>query len=286
MQSHENTTAEADGARAFHLFCTPALSSHRTKDHNALVERARYHLRSAETRRLTTSVCEVETYLFVPDTKPKANVLLVHGWTGEAAFMGAFAERLRRGGYRVVLMDMPAHGDSEGSEATLFECAQAILEVAETMAPVRFALGHSIGALALLTVGEGHYPLPRSYPFEAYVLISMPDAFGDVTLEFGQELRLSPVAQRAFERRLEAIAGRSISDFSGTALLNAVNRPALLMHSRDDAEVPFACSESMVAASAAASMNAFDGLGHRAILYTPPVIRAALNFIDAHLNRG
>ncbi|MGI9476566.1 MAG: alpha/beta fold hydrolase [Hyphomicrobiaceae bacterium] len=286
MQSHENTTAKDDGDQAFQLFCTPALSSHRTKDHDELVERARYHLRSAETRRLTTSICEVKTYIFVPDAEPKANVMLVHGWTGEAAFMGAVAERLRRGGYRTVLMDMPAHGGSEGSEATLFECAQAILEVAEAMAPVRFALGHSIGALALLTVGEGHYPLPRSYPFEAYVLISMPDAFSDVTLEFGQELQLSPAAQRAFERRLEALAGRPISDFSGTALLNAVECPALLMHSRDDAEVPFGCSVRMVAACAAATMKAFDGLGHRAILYTPPVIRTALNFIDAQMKHG
>ena len=99
-------------------------------------------------------------------------------------------------------MDMPAHGSSEGTTTTLFDCSRAILDVAVTIAPVRFALGHSIGAMALLTVGEGRYPLPHNYPFEAYVLVSMPDAFADVTRSFGDELSLTPAGLRAFESRL------------------------------------------------------------------------------------
>jgi pimeloyl-ACP methyl ester carboxylesterase len=227
-------------------FCGPStLTKRRTADHEQLVERARYHLRSAGPRRITTSVGEVQTYVFSPEPKEKATVLLIHGWTGEAAFMGAFAERLRRAGYHAVLMDMPAHGRSDGATATLFDCSRAIPEVAETIAPVRFALGHSIGAMALLTVGEGRCPLPRGYPFEAYVLVSMPDAFADVTRNFADELSLSPDALHAFERRLEKLAGRRISDFSGRALLAATQRPSLLLHARDDAEVSFECAERM-----------------------------------------
>jgi pimeloyl-ACP methyl ester carboxylesterase len=280
MKYPERASAEPLGEKAFIEFCTPALSRRRAADHEQLVERARYHLRSAEPCRIATSVGVVQTYVFSPELKEKATVLLIHGWTGEAAFMGAFAERLRRAGYRTVLMDMPAHGKSEGSTATLFDCSRAILEVVETIAPVRFALGHSIGAMALLTVGEGRRPLPRSYPFEAYVLVSMPDAFADVTRNFGNELSLSPDALRAFEQRLETLAGRRISDFSGTALLAATQRPSLLLHARDDDEVSFECAEHMSRSVPNTRLQAFDGGGHRAILYAPPAMRAAVQFFD------
>jgi pimeloyl-ACP methyl ester carboxylesterase len=179
-------------------------------------------------------------------------VLLVHGWTGEEAFMAAFAERLRRAGYR------------------------AILELAEAIAPVRFALGLSIGAMALLTVGEERYPLPRNYPFEAYVRVSMPDAFGDVTRSFGDELSLSPAALRAFEKRLEDLAGRSIGAFSGSMLLAATQRPSLLLHAMDDDEVSFECAEEMSSSTPGTELQAFDGFGHRAILYAPPAMRCAV----------
>ena len=273
--------SQVDGARAFGVFCTPALSSLRTPDHELLTQRARYHLRSAAWRRIRTSGYEIQTYTYWPSVEPVATVLLVHGWTGEAAFMGAFAERLRRAGYRAVIMDMPAHGQSEGSEATLFDCAQAIVDVAEALGGVDFALGHSIGAMALLTAGEGHRPLRNGYPFQAYVLVAMPNAISDVTRRFGAQQGLSPAAQRVFERRLEVLAGRRISEFSGAMLLEATRRPSLLIHARDDAEVPFSCAGSMVQAVPEARLQAFDGGGHRAILYAPPAIRAAVGFLDA-----
>ena len=277
---HSTPDDIAAGTRAFEHFCTPALSSRRAPDHDKLVERARFHLRHAATRRIVTPTGEVQTYTFTPDAPPKASVLLVHGWTGEAAFMGAFADYLRRRGYRAVLMDMPAHGQSEGHRVSLFDCARAALEVAEALGPMRFALGHSIGAMALLATGEGHRPLPRAYPFQAYVLVSMPDAFTDVTRMYGNELGLTAAALRVFERHLEGLSFRGISDFTGTKLLTTIGKPALLLHSRDDDEVPFACGEAMASRVPGVRLEPFDGLGHRAILYAPPPVRAAAGFLD------
>jgi pimeloyl-ACP methyl ester carboxylesterase len=207
-------------------------------------------------------------------------VLLLHGWTGEASFMGAFADYLRRRGYGAVLMDMPGHGRSDGQRASLFDCATAVVEVSETISPIRFVVGHSIGAMAALAAAEGHPPLSRWAYFDAYVLISMPNAFADVTREFGRKLGLSPAAQCAFERRLEGLAQRRIQEFTGSGLLRAIGRPTLLLHSRDDQEVPFACSEAMAASMPHVALAPFDGLGHRAILYAPPAIRISSAFFD------
>jgi pimeloyl-ACP methyl ester carboxylesterase len=226
-----------------------------------------------------TGVGDLQTYVLDPEDRCYGSVLIVHGWTGEAAFMSAFADYLRRRGLRSVLFDLPAHGASSGQRTTLMDCARAALEVAEAFGPMRFALGHSIGALAVLTAGEGHLPIPRPYPFEAYVLVSMPDRFSDVTERFGRELSLSAQERRAFERRLEEIARRPIASFSGTNLLASVQRPVLILHSRDDDEVPFSDAERVAASSRSAAFTAFDGLGHRTILYAPPAIRAAASFL-------
>jgi len=270
--------SERAGARAFLRFCTPELSNCRSVDHDRLVERARFHLRSAHAHRLATSVGTVQTYIFEPKGGCDTSVLLVHGWTSEAAFMSAFAEYLCRRGLRSVLLDLPAHGQSDGRRTTLMDCAHAVHEVAGAMGPIRFAIGHSIGGLAVLVAGEGRHPMPSPRLFEAYVLVAMPDRFGDVTRRFGDEQGLSPAALRAFERRLERLAERRIADFTGSNLLTATGRPTLLLHARDDQEVPFADAERL-SAMPGAELLGFDGLGHRMILYAPPAIRAAAAFL-------
>ena len=270
------------GARAFRMFCTPALSSHRAENHEQLVERARFHLRGAARHRITTSVGEIQAYVFEPEAQCTGSVLVVHGWTGEAAFMTAMSEHFRRRGLRVVLIDLPAHGLSSGSRTSLMNCAHAVREAAGALGPIRFAVGHSIGGLAVLLAGEGRKPLPRAYPFEAYALISMPDRFADVTRRFGDEKGLSSSALRAFEHRLEHLAHRRIVDFTGTNLLAGTMQPTLLLHSRDDEEVPFVNAEAMAARAKHAELQAFDGFGHRMVLYAPPVVRAAGAFLVKH----
>ena len=197
--------------------------------------------------------------------------------------MSAFGDYLRRRGFRAVLLDLPAHGASSGYHTTLIDCAHAVRAAAERIGDVRFVVGHSIGGLAALVAGEGRHPMPRACPFDAYVLVSMPDRFRDVTTRFGRERRLSRPAQRGFERRLERLAGRRIADFNGSAMLRSVARPSLILHARDDEQVPFADAEALAAASPAAHLEPMEGLGHRLILYAPPAVRAAARFLRAQL---
>ena len=193
--------------------------------------------------------------------------------------MSAFAEHLRRRGFRAVLFDCPAHGDSAGTRTSLIACAHAVREVAEALGPIQFVVAHSLGGLAALLAGGGGPPMPRPYPFSGYVLVATPNRFAEVTTKFGAEQGLSPAAQRAYEDRLERLAHRKIKDFTGANLLGATGRPALLLHARDDAEVTFASAEEIAASCPATELQAFDGLGHRKILYAPPVVRAATAFL-------
>jgi pimeloyl-ACP methyl ester carboxylesterase len=276
----ETSPARA-GDLAYRLFCTPRLSARRSQDHDVLTQRARFHLRHAKWLRVPTTRGVMQAYILEPAGGARGKTVMVaHGWTAESSFMTVFAEPIRRAGFRVVLFDQPAHGKSEGVRASLIDCAQALLEVGEVLGPVHYVVAHSMGCLAALLVGEGGAPMPRKIAFERYVLVACPDAFSAVTEEFGNDIGLSAAAQRAYERHLERIAHRTIASFSGSRLLAATGKPALLIHARDDAEVAFSCSETIAAACPTANVLAMDGLGHRMILYATPAARAAVAFLS------
>ena len=216
--SYETLPPARAGDLAYARFCSPKFSSRRSHDHAVLTERARFHLRHAQWIEVPTTEGPVQAYVFEPDGgSDRGSVLIAHGWTSEASFMAVFAEQLRRAGFRVVAFDQPAHGRSAQERASLIDCSRALLQVAEALGPIRFAVAHSMGGLALLLAGEGGPPMARAYPFERYVLVSVPNAFGVVTQEFAEELSLRPAAARAYERRLERIAHRPISEFTGGA---------------------------------------------------------------------
>ena len=218
----------------------------------------------------------VQTYAFEPDGICRGTVLLVHGWTSEAAFMTAFVEPLRRSGFRTVVFDFPAHGRSPGRRTNLAECARAMLSVCEAFGPIHAVVSHSFGGFVSLLVAEGGPPMPRAHPIGRFVLISCPNRLSDITSEFGRHLGLTPAAQRAYEHHVERVGHRCVSTFSVAELLNRVNRPTLLVHGINDAEVPYDHAKTIAETCPSARLCPFDGLGHRTILYAPPVMRTVM----------
>ncbi len=271
----------AAGDIAFRLFCTPEQSQYRTRDHHHLTQRARYHLRNATRQQIATPAGVVQTYLFEPDGRARGTVMLVHGWTSEAAFMTAFIEPLRRSGVRVVLFDFPAHGASPGRRTNLADCARAMLSVCETFGPINAAVAHSFGGFVALLVAEGGPPLPRAHPIERFVLIACPNRLSDVTSDFGAKLGLTPAAQRAYEHHLERVGHRPVSTFSTVELLQTVKAPTLVIHGSCDREVPFHNAEAVANLGAHIELQAYEGFGHRTILYAPQVMRAVMTYLVA-----
>ena len=267
-------------ALAYRMFCTPRISAHRSADHSRLISRARFHLRHARHLAVPTRGGQVQAYVFEPESPPAATVLLVHGWTSEASFMSAFARYFRGRGFRVVMFDFPAHGQSAGRRTNIIDCAHAIREVAELLGPVHYVVSHSLGGLASLLACWGGKPMTHAYPFEGFVFVSLPNSFHALVRQFSSSRSLSPEAQRQFEKMLELEGHRRLDDFTGANLLPATSRPALLLHCADDREIPLENAQQVAIASPTAQLKTFQGLGHRKILYAPAVIREASQFIE------
>ena len=269
------------GRGAARLFCTPFKPNALTRQQKALMARAQKHLDKGEAFQVRHPAGTLQAYRFRGSAggSPRGAVILVHGWMGRAALMAGFIKPLTAEGFDVVCFDLPAHGRSEGRQTNGIECAVALQAVASAVGPVEAAVGHSFGGLVIGFAVEGRAPMTSALDVKRIALIAAPNASTDVTLRFAREIGLGPRAQGVFEKSLESIGSRSLNEFDGNRIFAGTDRPLLVIHSRDDEEVPFAQGAAYEALGDHVTFLPADGLGHRQILYAPSTIRSVRDFV-------
>jgi pimeloyl-ACP methyl ester carboxylesterase len=203
------------------------------------------------------------------------SVLLVHGWGGRGAQLGAFVEPLVARGFSVVAFDAPGHGAADGGQVTLPEMAAAVKAVGEAVGPLAGVIAHSMGGpCTALAFADG-------LEAGAAVFVAPPaDLVGPAAL-FTEILGFSPEVGEAMRRRLEQRVGRPLAAFDLTALAPSLRTPLLVVHDHGDAEVPWQHGRVVTRAWPNAELLLTDGLGHRRILKDPDVVAAAVAFVAA-----
>lgn len=202
-------------------------------------------------------------------------VLLVHGWEGRGAQLGAFVQPLVEAGFRVVAFDAPAHGHSPGSQATLVDFADAIASVVARVGEPCAVVGHSFGCAALtLAMSRGLRP-------RAAVFIAPPVRLEDGERAFARALGLSDSVRARMRASIEARVGVSLSALDGARMAGSLSTPLLVIHDKGDEEVPWSAGAELARAWPRATLLSTVGLGHRRILRDPGVVSAAVELIDA-----
>jgi pimeloyl-ACP methyl ester carboxylesterase len=202
-------------------------------------------------------------------------VLLVHGWGGRGGQLTSFVEPLVARGFSVTTFDAPAHGDSDGREATLPDLVAALRTVARRHAPIHGVIAHSVGAAA---TARALYEDVRA---GAVVFLGPPADLVTASFRFADLLGLSRRVRELMQRRLEARVGLPWEAFDVTRLAECQATPLLVIHDRGDAEVPWQQGTAIARAWPGAELLATDGLGHRRILRDPAVVDAATSFIGS-----
>jgi len=203
-------------------------------------------------------------------------VLLVHGWNGRGAQLGAFAPELVRAGFRVVTFDTPAHGRSPGRATNLPEISEAIQVVARTCGPVHAVIGHSFG------IPSTFYAVQQGLKVNRIVAISPPDTVRHITHKFFTALDIAPRVQHVFNRLFEADFGADLwQRFSPDVMARQLDVPGLVIHDQDDRDVPIEEGMAVAQAWPGAQFVRTTGLGHRRILRDPDVIARVVAFIES-----
>ncbi len=202
-------------------------------------------------------------------------VVLAHGWGSRAGRFSALAGALVLAGFRAVVFDAPAHGASMGRLASLPQFSRALREVGSAVGPVHGLFGHSLGGAAVSLAMRSGLRAERA------VLLAPP---ADVVLfshAFSEHLRIPLRARDVMRQNLENRLQFRFEELHIPTLARAMTAPALIIHDRDDSDVPYAHGEEIAHAWPGARLVATTGLGHRALLRDPDVIHRAVTFLSS-----
>ncbi|MFC7404127.1 alpha/beta fold hydrolase [Georgenia alba] len=203
-------------------------------------------------------------------------IYLVHGWGGWRGQLGRFVEPFVAAGRKVVAFDAPSHGTSEpGSlgkgRGNGLELARSLAVVSAQHGHPTAVVAHSFGcATTALAIRDG-LAVDRLVAVAPSVdpLLYVDAVCGT----FG----VGPRTREAMLGRVSRFARRPLSDFDPSALTGELPA-ALVVHDRQDKEVPYTEGERLAAAWPGAELVTTEGLGHQRILRDEGVIHRVVDF--------
>lgn len=200
-------------------------------------------------------------------------VLLVHGWSGRGTQLVSIADKLIKAGYSTISFDAPAHGKSTGKTSDMTEFIASILELEKQFGPFEYAIGHSLGAMAVLNAIKSGLEVKRA------VLIGSGDVIRDIMEDFTQKLGMNIAIGELMIRMFEKKFGETINNYSAYIAAKDVHIPVLILHDEDDADVPVSAAHHIYKHLADAQLVITQGLGHRKILGDKAVIKQINDFL-------
>ncbi len=213
---------------------------------------------------------EIQVYRYGMGTK---KVLLVHGWSGRGTQLVKIANLLVAMGYEVVSFDAPAHGKSAGHSTLMPEFIASIMELEQAMGPFEYAIGHSLGGMALLT------SLKRGLDVKKAVIIGSGDIIQDIIDAFINRLALKPNIGLLLKQYFEDQNKEEMESYSSHVVAQFVTIPTLIVHDQDDDEVSVKAAYSIHEHLRNSELLITEGLGHRKILGDEKVLQRIREFL-------
>jgi pimeloyl-ACP methyl ester carboxylesterase len=200
-------------------------------------------------------------------------VLLVHGWSGRGTQLVSIADKLVKSGYSTVSFDAPAHGKSTGKTSDMTEFITSILLLEQQFGPFEFAVGHSLGAMAVLNA------IKRGLQVERAVIIGSGDVIRDIMIDFTQKLGMNIAIGELMIKMFEKKFGETINNYSAYIAAKDVHIPVLVLHDENDTDVPVSAARHIYKHLPNGQLIITQGLGHRKILGDKAVIKNITDFL-------
>ncbi|RWK65567.1 alpha/beta fold hydrolase [Mesorhizobium sp.] len=280
----EHVAPRLTGRAAFELFCRTPNAKVLSDGERRAVDRAAGFMAEARHHRLKTKNGCVMVHEFRPEPGRRAagTVLVIHGWRSRTEYMRTLIEAYRDAGYKVVSLDLPGHGQSQGRRLTLVSAVEAARLAGEWFGPFLAVVGHSFGGAVAANAVAGSVKNIPPLAAERLVLIAAPSSLPAIFNDFSRMLSVGPRSQAAMADRVERIAGRPLHEFTGDRQLASTPVPTLVIHAPDDREVSADHARLYAGAGDHIRLYWADGLGHRRILADRGVVERAIGFVAEH----
>ncbi len=179
-------------------------------------------------------------------------------------------------GFRVLGLDLPAHGKSQGQMTYgPLDSAVALREVVDHFGGAHGVIAHSLGANAALLAMRAGLRVSRAALIAPNVDVNY--AMETFQTMFGLPDKAMAGLKRKIERRFGAHIWREVN---GDHLANEIEARGLVIQDPDDPQVPFEGAQRLVRAWRGSELVETPGLGHGAITRDTAVIERAVAFVS------
>lgn len=213
---------------------------------------------------------EIVTYKYGQGEK---KVILVHGWSGRGTQLFKIADALVENGYTTISFDAPAHGKSIGKTSLMPEFIESILELEKQFGPFEFAIGHSLGGMAILNA------LNQNLKVKKGVIIGSGDVILDIINDFVKKLELNENISIKLKKYFEHKHGEPMENYGSSFVSKLITQPILIIHDKNDEDVPIKAAYQINKTIQNSSLLITEGLGHRRILGDKLVINKIVEFL-------
>lgn len=204
-----------------------------------------------------------------------SKVLLVHGWSGRGSQFFKVIENLKTKGFHVFAIDAPAHGYSRQKKTHMLEFVEALVEVQKKVGPFKFAIGHSLGGMAIFNT------LPLNYSYQKIVVIGTPDNIPHVVQDFCDKVKASKKVAARIVRSIETRYSMNVYEASTDYLAGKFNPQGLIIHDENDQDISVKNAKELAKQWPKARLLITRGLGHRKVLMDQQVINSIVGFLQA-----
>lgn len=201
-------------------------------------------------------------------------IFLVHGWNGNVGNFSRFVQDLITNRYRIVGIDLPGHGNSEGRYSNAVLASRAVAELSRIVGNPYAFITHSFGGAAATIAQE------LGVQAERLVYICPPRDLLSITLGFAGFWKFSNEEIQQTKESIELKVSHKLADLDLIRIGKMLNNKLLLIHDKDDNEIPFSFGEKVSQAWSQSEFLLTSGLGHRMILRDEGIKLKVLDFLE------
>ncbi len=234
-------------------------------------ERERPMHNQAKKTRLRTAKSSFMLYEWGDPSDP--SILLIHGWSGRGTQFNKIIQAFLEKGFHLCAIDAPAHGDSGKKKTHMLEFVDAIEVVIEKCGPFNYAIGHSLGGMAIFNA------LKRNLSVQKIVTIGTPDSIAHVVRDFCEKVKAGPKVAQRMIKYIEARYSMKVEESSTDFLARKYNPEGMIIHDEDDQDVGVDNATYLASQWNKAELMITRGLGHRRVLMDQEVIDRLIRFL-------
>lgn len=201
-------------------------------------------------------------------------ILLVHGWSGRASQMGNLAQAFSANGYKVIIFDAFAHGESPGKQTTVLEFIKIIKKLANTYGPFSAMIGHSLGGIAC---GKA---IQEGVATERLITIGSPTTFQYLLDAYGRIINANKKTTDYIKEFTENYARAPVEKYSLATIGKELDIPGLIIHDYYDMEATYDNALVFNDTWPKGQLISTKGLGHSRILRDRKTIELMINFVS------